>query len=200
MIFTGKSHPILQRDTTPCTGHPLVTKLLLGARTSGCKNATAMVSPKQRRVLDAARSFLPEGGHSHCWYIWDPSYSSCSLACCASRQGNFSSKAREDSKDTSFVIRCCVARVKRNCCRMPRFRDTIITHNAIFHSFNKCWICKGSFPSFCLRLGSQGRAVYIIIFRCHPLYWLSEWDAQIMAANARSRDRMELVPFWEKLK
>lgn len=62
-IFTGEPHSILQTDPTPCTGHPLVTMLLLGARTSGCKNATVVLSPEQRRILDTARSFLPEGGH-----------------------------------------------------------------------------------------------------------------------------------------
>lgn len=116
----------------------------------------------------------------------------------------FLAKPGKTRKMISFVIRCGAARVlrniKRNCCWMPRFQDTTITHNTIFHSFNKCWICKGSFPSFCLYLGSWGRAVCIIIFRCHPLYWLSERDAQLMAANARSRDRVKLTPFWEKLK
>ena len=114
----------------------------------------------------------------------------------------FLAKPEKTGKMISFMIKYCVARVlhKRNCCWMPRFQDTTITHSTIFHTFNKCWICKGSLPSFCLCLGSWGRAVCKIILRCHPLYWLSEWDVQIMAANASSRDWIKLAPFWEKLK
>ena len=162
------------------------------------------MSPKQRRIVHSARSFLPKGGHRRRCYICNPFDSFALWRAVQADRTTFLAKPGKMGKVIGFAIRCCAARVlrniKRNCCWMPRFQDTTITHSTIFHSFNKCWICKGSFPSFCLCLGSCRRAVCIIIFRCHPLYWLSERDAQIIAANARSRDRMKLAPFWEKLK
>lgn len=111
MIFTGKSHSILQTDTTPCTGHPLVTMLLPGARTSGYKNATVVLSPKQRRMPDPARSFLPKGGNRLLLLHLRPVWQFSPLACSAS-QGNLTQLGKT-ARMISFVIRCCVARAKR---------------------------------------------------------------------------------------